>query len=236
MNLLSVENYKELLGKLAWYALFVGIVCAVVLRSNVGQIDQFAAKVDIVFPADLNEMLPFSSIPFGTLLPGLLAAGLSHVFKLHDKLSSLLYIRYDFDIRWIMVPMAALSSAKMTTEKMEKLGSQRHAIMKDVFYKYASSSAGRQVIDPHTITQALTNWSWFWCCLESCAFLIVTCITLIIFGKWQAATWILLICFLLIIVMRLLRAESSKSATAQVEEILNDPDRRSQIKARFDAL
>lgn len=82
----------------------------------------------------------------------------------------------------------------------------------------------------------LTNWSWFWFCLESCAFLALTAVTLMVFGQWQAATWLLLVCLVLVVLMRLLRADSSKSATAEVEEILNDPVRLGEVRARFDAL
>lgn len=234
--MLSVDNYKEMLRKLAFLAFIVGCICAVILRSSVEEIDVAVAKIDMLLPASLSEWIELPPLPIGTLAFGVIAAFLSHAFKLHDKLSSFLSLRHDFDIRWIMLPMAALSSTSMTKEKMDKLASQRHNIMKDVFYKYASSSEGRQVIDPHTITQALTNWSWFWFCLESCAFFLLTASILIFFGEWHASTWVLFFCLVLIVSMRLLRADSSKSAIAQVEEILSDPVRHTEIKARFDAL
>ncbi len=236
MSLLSVDNYKEMLRKLAILAFAVGCVCTTILRSQVPEIAAVAAMMDVSLPAGLTEWIGLPPLPFGTAAVGILAAVLSHAFKLHDKLAFLLRLRHDFDVRWILLPMAALSAAHITSEKMDKFASQRHRLMKEVFYRYASSSEGRQIIDPHIITQALTNWSWYWFCLESCAFLMLTALTLMFFVQWQASTVLLLVCLVLIVAMRILRADSSKSATAQVEEILSDPTRLAEVKAKFDAL
>lgn len=236
MSLLSVDNYKEMLNKLAFLAFIVGCVCMTILRYQVPEIAVVAAKADVVLPTDFAEWIGLPSLPLGTVAVGVLAGALSHAFKLHDKLASFLRLRHDFDLRWILLPMAALSGAQITSEKLDNFASQRHRLMKEVFYRYASSSEGRQVIDPHIITQALTNWSWYWFCLESFAFLVLTALALVFFGQWQASTWILFVCLVLIVAMRLLRADSSKSATAQVEEILSDPTREAEVRAKFDAL
>lgn len=236
MSLLSVDDYKQMLNKLAVLAFVTGCVCMTILRHEVPEIDMVATKADFDLPANLAEWMGIPPLPLGTVAVGLFAGILSHAFKLHDKLASLLRLRHDFDVRWILLPMAALSGVQITSEKLDKFAPQRHRLMKEVFYRYASSSAGRQIIDPHIITQALTNWSWYWFCLESFVFLALTASVLMFFCRWQASTWVLLLCLVLVVAMRLLRADSSKSAIAQVEEILSDSIRRAEVKATFDAL
>jgi hypothetical protein len=234
--LLSVKTYDEMLRKIAVYAFVVGAACATILRANVGSINEFAAIIDVQVPQGLIAalQLPTFALPTATLLVGLLAALLSHMFKLHDKISDLLRMRQDFDVRWILLPMAALSGASITPEKLDKVIAQRDRLMKDVFYKYASST--KPLIDTHAITSALTNWSWYWCALEACVYLTATSLILIAFGAWQPAAWMLLTSVALTIVMRLLRYDSGSTANAEIEEIMADETRRNEVAARFDAL
>jgi hypothetical protein len=49
------------------------------------------------------------------------------------------------------------------------------------FYKYASST--KPELDPHTITLALDNWSWYWILLEAISLGVPTAAVLFAFGK-----------------------------------------------------
>jgi cytochrome c oxidase subunit IV len=236
MYLLSVENYKAMLNKLAVLAFFVGTACAVVLRIHVDQIDSALGDLDLTVPLGIAEPFDLDNVPFGTLVFGVAAAFISHAFKLHDKLAALFGIRRNFDVKRILKPMADLSSVVLDDEKLQRMKSQRSRLMRDVFYRYASSSEGRQVIDPHIITQALTNWSWYWFCLEAVAFLILTSIALIGFGEWSVAIWLIVVISALIVAMKVFMRDSIENANSQVQEILSDPARKAEIKARLDAV
>ena len=171
MPKLTVTNYPEMLLKL-WAANFlVTIGCLWLLRIYVGPIDEALKHLDAT-PA--VPVFGTVTIPFGTFVVAFLISIFSAGIKLHDKISDALRIRSEFDIRWILIPMALLSGAALTTAQFEKLKIDARRLMGEVFYTYASSTAGKQVIDEHAITQALTCWSWYWVCVEAIAVLIPT--------------------------------------------------------------
>jgi hypothetical protein len=169
-------------------------------------------------------------------LVAFLIAFLSESIKLHDKVSDLLRIRSEFDTRWILIPMALLSSATLTSAQFEKLRAERGRLMDDVFYAYASGSAKRQMIDDHAITQALTAWSWYWLCVEAIAVVIPTAAILAFSGQSFWVESLLAIVLSLMLMMRVFRADCAKYADSQVRQILNDISRRTAVAATFNAL
>jgi hypothetical protein len=234
MPKLTVSNYPEMLRKLSTAILFVTIGCLALLRTNVVPIDQNLQLLDVMTPA-IPVFGPIK-IPFGTFFIAFAFACISESVKLHDKISDVLKIRHEFDVRWILIPMALLSGAILNTAQFERLKLERRRLMGDAFYAYASSTPGRQVIDPHTITQALTSWSWYWLCAEAIVVIIPTAAALAYAGHFQYATALLAIVLALMLVMRFFRIDCSRYADSQIQQILNDNGRRSAVATIFNAL
>jgi hypothetical protein len=132
--------------------------------------------------------------------------------------------------------MALLSAVVLTSAQFEKLRIEKRRLVNEVFYAYASSTAGRQVIDPHLITQALTTWSWYWLCAEAIAIIIPTAAILAFWSQFQWVSGLLTTVLVLMLVMRVFRADCSMYAEAQVREILSDNGRRQRVVAIFNAL
>jgi hypothetical protein len=222
---LTVCDYREMLRKLSTAAFFVTLACVYVLRSRIAVVDQLLDSLDVA-PRVEAYSIP---IPFGTFVV------VSESIKLHDRISGVLGIRAVFDVRWILIPMALLTGSVVERRQFERIATDRRRLMNDVFYKYASS-AKQADIDTHLITQALTAWSWYWVCVESLVFLILTAAAFAWFRDWGAAALVLVIMLALLVLMKIFRAEANKYAEAEVSEILADEGRRQAVKSAFDAL
>lgn len=228
---LTVSDYPEMLRKLSTVAFLVTATCISFLRSQIAVVDQMLSNLDVT-----PQISVFSaSIPFGTFIIAALVAVLSESVKLHDKISRALGIREVLDVRWILIPMALLSGARVNRDRFNRITSERRRLMNDVFYRYGSS-VKEAVIDGHLITQALTAWSWYWICIESLVFLGLTAVVLAWFGNWASVVLLLSIMLLLLCLMRIFRGEANNYAEAEVAEILADNARKRAVKSAFDAL
>lgn len=234
MPKLTVSNYPEMLRKLSTATLFVTIGCLTLLRVYLESVDGILKQLDVITPS--VPVFGPVKIPFGTFSVAVIVAGISESVKLHDKISDALGIRSKFDVRWILIPMALLSGAKITTAQFEKLKTERKRLMGEVFYAYASSTPGRSKIDPHTITQALTAWSWYWLCVEAIAIILPTAGILSYAGQFFWVATLLTLVLILMLVMRVFLADCSAYADSQVRQILKEDGDRQQIAAVFNAL
>jgi len=121
-------------------------------------------------------------VSLGTILLALLIAFVSRAVKMHDRLSNLLRIRRNFDVREILVPLAVKTIGSPTEDKLARITRQRDRLMDQVFYQYVSSTRHPGEIDSHLIEGALDQWSWFWCLLETAALLTLTAFALVVSG------------------------------------------------------
>ena len=234
MPKLTVSNYPEMLRKLSIATFFMTIGSLMLLRTYVHSIDSALMHLDVNFP-NVPVFGPIK-IPFGTFLVAFVVAAISKSMKLHDKISDALRIRSEFDIRWILAPMALLSGASLSSGQFEKMAVERRRLMGELFYTYASSTPGRQVIDGHTVTQALTTWSWYWLCVEAVAIILPTAAILAYEGQNSWTAGLLAIALMLMLAMRVFWFDCSRYANSQVRQILNDSGRRAEIAAVFNAL
>lgn len=229
---LTVSDYREMLRKLSFSVFLVTAACIFFLRNQISTVDELFSLLDVTPPINTFKLI---TIPFGTFVVAIVIAIISESIKLHDRISKLLDIRAVFDVRWILIPMALLSGATVTRERINRIDSDRSRLMADVFYKYASSAKDAE-IDGHLITQALTAWSWYWLIIETMVIVIPTAAVLAWFGQSKAAAAFLALALVLLFLMRLFRAEANKYADAEISAILADDDRRRAVRAVFDAL
>ncbi len=104
-----------------------------------------------------------SAVNVSGLALALLVALASHIVQLHDRVSDVLGIRRRFDVNKILVPLAMLVGLKLTPDQIRIVRSKRDSLMREVFYRYASSGAENPLVDKHDIQHALAAWSWFLC-------------------------------------------------------------------------
>jgi hypothetical protein len=188
-------------------------------------IDSISTKADLGSIKDLKASLVL--IPFGIGL-------LSRIIRLHDKISDLLRIRFFFDTRHILYPLAHLTKVTLTKNLKKIIGRNRDDTMRIVFYKYASFI--NPIIDTQLVRTAADNWGWFWSLLESFfLFSITTIILWMLDNKFyvKVCLVILLIEFCLLLLEWF---ECKKSAKRQVEAITADIDRSIDISTYFSSL
>jgi hypothetical protein len=204
------------------------------MTNCVPPITQLSAHIDSVLPKDFTDFIPFPVSFAGVFILSFMIAVTAHAIKLHDRISDTLRIRNEFDVNYVLYPLAIASGAKLSVAQFNNVRSRHKSLMGSTFYNYVSST--KPVIDSHTITQALTNWSWFWICLEMTTIFTTTAIILAIYGAWLPAALLLMACIVLLLSMRFFRLQSAMYAESQVEQVLRDSVRRDAVAAEFNAL
>jgi hypothetical protein len=220
-----------MLNKIAASTFFVAIGGLVLLRY------QFASVRSLLDPLSLPIPLGSGfSLPLGMVLPALLLAVLGRMFKLHDRISDVFLIRQRFDISEILLPLAIGSGASLNTDQIRRIRKDRESLMYKVFYKYASSTPGKALIDSHYITMALDQWCWYWIVLEATFLAFVLAATFSLTARYLLGDIFLSVVLGALVFMQLLRKLCSDYALQEVDAILQQPARKLEVAEVFRAL
>jgi hypothetical protein len=166
----------------------------------------------------------------------LVVALLTRAVKLHDLISGVLRIRKRFDQKHILFPLAALVGQSLTGLQRKAVIAKQHALMRDVFYRYASSRADIPLVDKHEIEHALDSWSWFWVCIEAVVFFTMAGIIAHLFHAHPLGVRFLIVdaIFASLAVMQYPRL--GRYAKVEIAAIAADPTAASDVRAKFNAL
>lgn len=226
----TVSDYSSMLNKVASVTFFVSTAMIGLLYWQVPAVSAVLPTWRVSIPGTDVE------IPLVVLVGALMVAGVSRMIKLHDRLSDVFYIRRRFDVYCILMPMAAASGAALSLDQQEKVREQREALMTKLFYRYASSSSEKSVVERHAITMALDQWSWYWILVEASTLLFATGIALAFSGKSLLAVVLLVLVLLITWLLQAVRSLCEQYARDEVRQILDDENRRSLIESEFRAL
>jgi len=147
-------SYSQMLKKLAGLAFYEALLIVFILRT-VPSVDSWFRSIEAIVPR-------LSEYHLGSLVVALLVALASHIFHLHDRISDVIGIRRRFDKNHILIPLARLVGVRITSRRSRLIGENRDRLMREVFYKYASSRDEHPLVDKHDIEHALGQWAWFW--------------------------------------------------------------------------
>lgn len=225
-----VENYAQMLTKIFLWTFALSLVGLCLLAWQV-------PALGALFSAPpFSVSLSGHSIPLGVVLPALAFAAISAIVKLHDRVSDLLRLRSRFDVQYILLSMVEVSGRELTDDLRSRLRAQRRHLMSTLFYRYASGSEGKTLIDRHSVVLALTQWSWFWVLVEGMVVAALTGLTALSFG----ARGLGLACGICIVASILVCYASwhisARYARQQVGEILADPGRAQYISGILNAI
>jgi len=157
-----------------------------------------------------------------------------HVFKIHDKISSLLGIRENYDKQ--IVAAKILEKCDMG-KKVDELNTYEvKAILSKAFYKYVSST--NPIIDQHYINLALNEWCWYWIALDTQVLFSATGVLFLIMKwSWLNLLLILAICAFLLVMMKLIKLQAEAYTEAEIRAIFSKKERADEIvKELEDAL
>lgn len=227
----TVGDYPMMLNKIAASTFLVALGGLALLRHEFVSVRSILDPVGISIPIESGL-----SLPLGLVLPALLFAILSRMFKLHDRVSDLFRIRQRFDVSEILFPLAMGSGPHLTTDQMRAIKKNRESLMYKVFYKYASSTPGKAVIDSHYITMALDQWCWYWVVIEATVIAFVLAATFLLTRHYLLADVLFIAVLAALGVLQLLRKFCSDYALQEVEAILQQADRKLEVAEVFRAL
>jgi hypothetical protein len=222
-------DYSEILQRVFYCSIVTGIVCTTLLAKASPAVQQFIDS--ITTEADIGHVKSVKVLY--VLIPGVIAM-VSHMIKLHDRISDLLKIRFFFDMRFFLYPLCQGVGVPLTEERKANLRKSRDASMYATVYKYAGFK--NPVIDEHLVRTAADNWGWFWALVESSFLLLVSLVILVFLQKWTYVTGFLLALLGELALMFVLWLACIRSAKPQVEAILSEPQRMDEIKEYFYSL
>jgi hypothetical protein len=225
----KVTDYQSMLDRIFIFTLVSTVICIWCIRSYWPWLNELLVKYDFELPISTIKI----PIPAATFLPAFVIAIIARSIKLHDRISDLFRIRYYFDTRKIITPIA--KRVGVSAEQIPRLFVKRNHYMRKIFYEYASSTNPK--IDTHNIIEALDNWSWFWCWIESWSIWFVTGLIIIFLGFISVGITMILGASLIVFVFTLFYwPQCVKYVNAQIEDIFDDPQREAEIKACLNAL
>jgi len=214
------DDYSDVLNRTFLFNWATGIVCTFYLA----KISPFMSNAFNALPIKMDALgLKDQNVLY--LLCPLLIAIVFRFFKLHDRLSDVLYIRHEFDLEVILRPLLRGVGYLVPLELSKQ---ERSELMYNVFYKYASFHDGK--IDQQLIRTALDNWGWLWVTVESCVLFFVTAMCFLFTGHAFHSLVSLAAAFACVILYKYQYRCCTRSASAEVTAILADPARREDIR------
>jgi uncharacterized membrane protein len=153
-----------------------------------------------------------------------------NVTKLHKVILEATNLRQNFDVNYILSPLAEETGSALNTEFTTKLHSNRNELMSKTFYKYTSST--KPQIDIHHIQTALGNWLWINFLLE----FIPTCVL------WGVTSYFISYLFMAVMGAVILISFSliffkynsaKQSAQNQIQIILDEENWKNDIREQF---
>lgn len=231
------KNYAQMLKKLAGFVFYETYAITIFLRdipaiaTAFHSIETYGTLGSVISAIPNAQAINITGIGIAILF-----ALVSHVIQLHDRISDLLGIRKRFDQKKILLPLSGLVHVRLTPMQQQVLVNNRDRLMRDVFYRYASSRAENPLVDKHDIEHALAAWSWFWVLLEAVVLLGAGACVAIVFGGAALSGWFLIVaaaCFILAIGQYL---RLGRYARAQIETIASDRDASNEVRDKFNAL
>jgi hypothetical protein len=223
------KDYDEILQRIFYTSFATGFACTIVLVKASPALQKFIDSINT--SADIGFI---RNIPVLYVLIPLLIGVFSRLLILHDMISDVFRIRYLFDTRCLLFPLAKGVGLTVTKDLQKKISSNRVNSMKAVFYKFAEFE--NPVIDKHLVRTAVDNWGWFWVLVES-SFLIT--VTAFIFGymqKWNYVFGCLIALLVELIFILIYWLRCQKGGARQVSAIILDKSRKKSIAKYFRSL
>lgn len=231
------RDYGDVLRKLAACVFYETYLITFFLRDIPAIHDAFRAAETHGSLGMLVHALPHSNaLNISGLVIAFGVAIVTFVIQLHDRISDLLGIRRDFDLKEILIPLAQKVGVESPESRLREIATQRQRLMREVFYRYASSRATEPLVDRHDIEHALGRWTWLWALIESAVLFLVAAAVAGAFCSLQIGSWFLLVSLVAVCLACLQRRRLGRHAKAEIEAIVSDPEAAIAVRQAFDAL
>lgn len=189
MPFFGPKNYSEMLWKIALADFWLTLASTFVVRYDPWINSLFLRLEHLPGFKEFATAIKAPEVNISGFAVALLMLIFSRVTRFHDRISDFFQIRARFDRANILLPLAVMSGAQMTARQIVNLKRDRHPLMRETFYKYASSRSEQPLVDKHDIESALEAWHMYWVALEW--IFILTCFAIL--STFARADWLLII-------------------------------------------
>lgn len=230
-------SYALVLQKLAAFAFWDTYVITVFLRDipQIGEAFRSAETYGSV--GMIIGALPHSNaLNICGLAIALAVALLTRAVRLHDRISDVLGIRKRFDRRQILFPLATLVGQSLTSPQRRALIAIQEDLMRDLFYRYASSRVDTPVVDKHEIENALDSWSWFWVWIEAVVYFAIAATVAHSFHAHTLGVRFLIVDVIFLSLAVIQYPRLTRYAKIEISAIAADATAARDIRARLNAL
>lgn len=221
------ENYNKMIEKISKSVFAISLLMLYFISCINDEFKMFFEKISFgaiykIGDLELNLALFYLPIVMGVL---------EHLFKVHDKVASLLRIRENYDKYIIMSEICKRLKLEVKLDNYSKNDVKR--IMSQVFYKYVSST--NPEIDSHYVTMTLNEWCWFWIMLDTKILLFIVGIVFLVFNWSWLNLLLVVVCYILLATFLVLILFQTISYTKkEIDVILSDTKRMNEIKKVFE--
>lgn len=216
------KDYSEMLKRIFYASLAVGITCTLILGSISSEIKE------IINLSSKEWDLGFSTLPIIAVLIPFCIAVISRIITLHDKVSDIFKIRAKFDVNYILIPLFEGVGVAINDELKKTIRKQRHSLMRRIFYKYAPNVENAS-INKQLISTAFDRWGWFWCFIEPTVIIFFSAFLAWYFGGFKNSLFFFIVTVLFILIAVLIYPSLRRVAKHQVDDILSNSDRINEI-------
>jgi TIR domain len=220
------ENYSEILERVFASTLACGFIYTALLAQASPAFRNFLDSMSAT--ADFGPLKGIKALY--VIIPLAIAVG-SRAIRLHDRISDVLGLRQTFDTLHILFPLAEGAGSTLSETCRARLTAERQAAMYATFYPFAGFA--NPVIDRQLVRTAADNWSWFWAAVESIFLGLITLSILIFLTQWAhvagLSVWLVVLLGFVLSQWSVCR----RSASYEVQAILDDPARKQTVRAYF---
>ena len=213
LNKIGVFTFLEALA-LTWYAARASNSVASVLDAYKIPMKVFSIEFPLLY------VLTAAAIALAARIP-----------KLHNTLSDLFGIRQTFDVYRILIPLAGAVGLPVDQKFSNTLKVKRKQAIQRTFYRYASFEEPK--ISKALVLSAIDTWTWYWILSELLLLLCVAAGLMLVLGAFGAASFLLVLLFVLTLLFSTVHRVCGANADHQIEELMSDPERVHELQGEF---
>ncbi len=213
LNKIGMFTFLSALG-LTWVVAYFAPSAAAFLHSQTTTVEILTLKIPLLY-----------------VVPAIIIAVPARILRLHNKVSDLFGIRARFDLYRILIPLCGSLQISVDKEFRDKLRTHRQSAMERTYYAYASFEEPK--ISKALVLSAIDLWTWYWILLEIAVILAIAGIALVSLRTYAGATLVFVVLFLATLLFSTYDEVCGKLADAQIEEIVADAGRATNLKTEF---
>ncbi|MEA3225687.1 MAG: hypothetical protein U9Q07_07015 [Planctomycetota bacterium] len=218
-----------MLKRIFWASVIAGIFCTISLGWISPDVNKF-----LNLSAEKWDFGPFKLPVLAALVP-LAASMIARIITLHDLVSDIFHIREHFDVEHILKPLASGVGVSVDAKIRNKFKVNRHALMRDTFYRYAPD-ADNTKINPQLVVTALDRWGWFWSMVEPSIIVLIAGVVAWLVVGFMASLVYLVVALALNLAALCYWPSCVRAAQYEVEAILQNANRQKVIHEAFNAI